>query len=194
MAAEEDEEPQRELPPDDELLRVHPRLLLAAQRRLRAANLLGETTAEDVVQDAYLAFLERNPPADIELDAFLFTTIKQLVANHSRASRARDARCAPTDHELGMGAPPRGPERVALDHQLVDAVRDHLYKAAARDPEVLMILAAYEQGILKASDIRADLGFTREQYRHARRRLTRKLDELPKHLVDAVTDHLRRTA
>lgn len=193
MAREEDEE-QRSLPSDEELLRVHPRLLLAAQRRLRAANLLGETTAEDVVQDAYLALLERSPPADVELDAFLFTTIKQLVANHSRASRARDARRAPIDHELGMGAPPRAPDKVALDHQLANEVRDHLYRALARDSEVLMILAAYEQGIFKASDIREDLGFTREQYRHARRRLTLKLDELPKHLVDAVTDHLRRTA
>jgi hypothetical protein len=30
------------------------------------------------VQDAYLAFLERDPRAAIELDAFLFTTIRQL--------------------------------------------------------------------------------------------------------------------
>lgn len=180
------------IPDDDALRRLYPRLLLGAQRRLAHMDLLHETSPEDLVQDALEALLSDKCPPDVDVEGFLFNRIRQAASNRARNRQARDAKLG--DEPLGCALPAPPPDVVSDDHTLAHEVRSRLYAAVSDDDDVRCLLNAYESGLRKPADIRQELAMSADQLRRARRRLNRRLGELPQDLVAAVVDHLRRAS
>jgi hypothetical protein len=82
----------------------------------------------------------------------------------------------------------RREEREAL-RRVSDAIMAALRSLAADDPEVLLLVDAYEQHAIKKVDVLEVTGLTSAQYKAARERLRRLRDHLPQHLYISASRH-----
>jgi len=84
--------------------------------------------------------------------------------------------------ELAASEPETGPEkaaRIESANQIVDAI----HTRAAGDPEVKLLLEAYERGAETRAEVLEMVTLTKLQYDAARKRLDRMIDELPNNQV-----------
>lgn len=183
-----------QIPSDDELKRLYPRLLLAAYWRLAYLDLLHEVDAEDIVQDSFESLLVGKCPPDVDVSAFLFNRVRQAAFNRARSRQGRLERLAESDDVFDVASAEPSPDVLVDDLTLSRAVRARLAALAADDDEVCRLVDAYASGLKTRGEICAELGISADQLRQARRRLNRRVAQLPKELVAAVVDHLGRAS
>lgn len=180
-----------QIPSDDELRRLYPRLLLGAYWRLAYLDLLHEVDADDVVQDAFETLLTGKCPRDVDVSAFLFNRVRQAVFNRARSRQTRLEQLIADDELFDAPSPDPLPDVLVDDLALSREVFAQLAGLAGDDAEVRGLLNAYASGLRKRGEICAELGISADQLRQARRRLNRRVAQLPDELVAAVVDRLR---
>ncbi len=118
----------------------------------------------------------------------------QAVSNRARNRQAREEKLTDNDAPAGCALPAPQPDVIADDHTLASRVRALLVDVAHEDNDVARLLDAYVSGLRKPADICRELDMSATQLRCARRRLNRRLEQLPRGLLAAVYDHLRRAS
>jgi hypothetical protein len=74
---------------------------------------------------------------------------------------------------------PEQAERIRFAATIAETIRAH----AADDPEVVLVLDAYEQGARSRSEVLEVVALTKLQYDAAKKRLSRLIEELPNQLI-----------
>lgn len=155
--------------------------LVARYRRID--DNYAEELLEDVLGDT---FEGRTPwdPSRVDLKKHVRDTIKYRSRHHYKRARAAphiSIDKAGAHDRLELEITEHEQERIRVQRTADESVAE-LRVLATGDPEVLMLLDAYQRRDLKKADVLMSTGLSSRQYAAARARLHRLRHRLPSHL------------
>lgn len=177
-----------------ESMRVYAR---GQAKKVACYRKVDEYYASELVQNVLDETFRRKltwDPARRDLAQHVMDAVRWRARNdYLRAKRYRHASLDPdepgtfADVEAELAAQQTRREEHEACRRTTDAILAALRVLAADDPEVLLLIDAYEEQAIKKVDVVQVSGLTSRQYKAARQRLFRLRDQLPKHLLSSAS-------